>query len=76
VIWWNGFAFAGDFFKRHGFRAVAARGHHYSENAFVNQIGACAAQPRGEQTIRRNGAITGASAAVAEFGPDKSSPDQ
>ena len=28
----NDFAFAGDFFQRHRFRAVAARGHHHAEN--------------------------------------------
>ena len=53
MVWWNDFAFAGDLFQRHGFRAITTRSHHHPENTFMNQIGACAAQPRGKQTIRR-----------------------
>ena len=48
----DGFAFAGYFFERHGFGAVPARGDHDSEHTFVNQIGACGSQARGEESIR------------------------
>jgi len=53
MIHWHRAAFAGDFFQRDWFRAVAACGHHYTKNAFVDQICARAAEPRGEQTVGR-----------------------
>ena len=49
------FALAGDFFQRHGFRAVAASGHHHAGYVFVDQIGARAAQPGGEQAVGGRG---------------------
>ena len=49
----NGFAFSSHPYQRHGFRAIAPRGHHHAKYIFVNQIRARAAEPRGEQPVRR-----------------------
>jgi len=62
----NSLAFAGDFFQRNRFRALATRGHHHAEHVFLNQITARAAKPRGQQTVR--GRRRAAALYVAEDG--------
>jgi galactokinase len=47
----NNFTFAGNLLQRHRLRPVAARGHHYAENSFIDQIRARAAQPCGQQPV-------------------------
>jgi galactokinase len=47
----NDFAFSGDAFQRHRFSPVAARGHHYAKDSFVNQITASGTESRGQQTV-------------------------
>ena len=47
--------FACDLIQRHGFGAVAAGRHHHAKLARVDQIGASAAQTRGEDSVLRAG---------------------
>ena len=43
--------FAGDFFQRHGFSAVAAGGDHDAVEPFLDEVGASGAQAGGEETV-------------------------
>ena len=47
----NDFTFAGNLLQRHRLRSIAARGHHYPEHTFIDQIRARAAQPCGQQPV-------------------------
>jgi len=62
----DAFAFAGDFFQRHRFGVIAARGHHHAVVFVVDEVGGGAAQARGQYAVR--GAGCAAALDVAENG--------
>jgi len=54
----NAFAFARDFFQRHGFGVVAPRRDHHAVMFLVDEVGAGAAEARGQNAVRRRGRAT------------------